>query len=68
MRCEDVQPRLSDVLDGRLSVANLSEIEGHLQSCEFCQSTLRKLRAVSRLAFAQRELLPQEATEQFTLM
>jgi outer membrane biosynthesis protein TonB len=65
MRCEDVQPRLSDVLDARLSPANLQEVEAHLQTCERCQATLRKLRAVSRLAFAQKELFPNEATEAY---
>ena len=65
MRCEDVQPRLSDVLDGRLSPTNLQEIEGHLRGCDFCQSTLLRLRAVSRLASAQREMFPPEATDAY---
>jgi outer membrane biosynthesis protein TonB len=63
MQCEDVQPRLSEVLDGRLSPAVLQEIEGHLQVCIFCKSILLRLRAISRLAFAQKDMLPPEASE-----
>lgn len=46
MRCDDVQPLLSDHLDGALSPAEEAGVVVHLTGCDACQAELVDLRAV----------------------
>lgn len=57
MRCEDLQPKLSDHLDGALSPAEGAAVEGHLAGCTACRAELEDLRAVVAMLHA----VPDEA-------
>src|SRR5690348_15557564 len=61
MRCSDVLPRLSDLLDGRVPAAEAQEIEDHLATCSSCSATLARLRQVSELARASYSMVPRAA-------
>jgi outer membrane biosynthesis protein TonB len=65
MRCEDVQPRLSDILDQRLTAEGRQEIESHMQGCGACHAVFLRLRAVSALVLVQKSSLPAQATDAY---
>ena len=52
MRCEDVQPLLSDHLDGALAPAEGAAVDGHLAGCAACRAELEDLRAVVAMLHA----------------
>ena len=52
MRCEDVQPQLSDHLDGAIAPAEALAVESHLAGCAACRAELDDLRAVVKLLHA----------------
>ncbi len=52
MRCEDVQPQLSDHLDGVLAPLEATAVEAHLACCAACCAELEDLRAVVAMLHA----------------
>jgi len=43
MNCQDIQSKLADYIDGRLSGIEWSQLRTHLMSCVSCRSELAKL-------------------------
>lgn len=52
MKCQDVQPRLSELADGALPPAERAEIDAHLEECAACRGVLSDLQHVRRAASA----------------
>jgi hypothetical protein len=48
--CHDIEPQLSELLDGGLSSAELGLVEAHLATCERCRGIRRDLERVRRAA------------------
>lgn len=62
MRCHEMQPLLSEWLDGELEDASAQEVATHLDGCTDCRRRLEELAVPSR---ALREIVPQAAPSGF---
>ena len=61
MNCTEVQPALSDVLDGTLHRDRRAQVEAHLESCADCRGVLADVRRIREQARALPKVAPPEA-------
>jgi hypothetical protein len=58
MKCQDVQPRLSELADRTLPPAERTEVNAHLEECAACRGVLNDLEHVRRAAAALGPIAP----------
>jgi hypothetical protein len=58
--CHDIEPLLSELIDGTVSSAELSRIEEHLGTCERCRAVRHDLERVRRAARSLAPMPPPE--------
>src|SRR5687767_10541934 len=51
MKCEDLNPALVDLVDGRLDGAGQRDVERHLEGCGNCRALVEDLRTIRAAAF-----------------
>jgi hypothetical protein len=61
MKCEEMEGKIIDYLDGKLDKGDNIEIEKHLETCERCLDEFRDLQEVMKLIAGKKEADPDES-------
>jgi anti-sigma factor RsiW len=55
LSCQELVEIVTDYLEGRLAAAEVAAIDEHLQECPGCAAYIAQMRALVRIAGAERE-------------
>ena len=61
MKCEELEGKILDYLDGKLDVESNIEIEKHLETCERCLDEFRDLQEVMKIISGKKEVEPDDS-------
>ncbi len=61
MKCEELEEKIIDYLDGKLEKESNIEIEKHLETCERCLDEFRDFQQVMKIVSGKKEVEPDES-------